>query len=83
MDWMGLLTAQGGWAFAVALSGTVARLVLKGELVLKREYEGVVKRADIATAEAKQAVERQATLSEQTISSQSELIKHLRGEGGK
>jgi hypothetical protein len=81
MDWQQLLTAQGGWGFAVLISGTVARLVLKGDLVLKREYEGVVKRADVATIEAKEAVHQQGSLSAQTIATQAELIKHLRKEG--
>lgn len=80
MDWQSLLTAQGGWAFSVMMAAGIARLVLKGELVLKREFTALLARADDATAKAEAAVERQAALSEQTIASQSELIKHLRGE---
>jgi hypothetical protein len=80
MDWQSLLTAQGGWAMAATLVAVFLRLLLKGDFVLRREYEDVVKRADSATLDAKEAVKQQAAASEQTIATQAELIKHLRKE---
>lgn len=81
MDWQQLLTAQGGWAFSAVFAGAIARLVLKGELILRREFDRIVKEADKATTLADEAVKRQSVLSDQTISTQAELIKHLRKEG--
>jgi hypothetical protein len=78
MDWQTLLTDQTGWAVAAALVGAFLRSLMRGDLVLKREYDGVLERANTATEEAKELVRRQGELSERTISSQADLIKSLR-----
>lgn len=71
-----------GWVAAAASWVELARRLLKGDLVLKSQYELVVEDATKATDKADKAVDRQAALSEQTIASQAEVIKTLR-EGSK
>lgn len=82
MEWSEFLREDMGWAACIGLAAEVARRVFKGDLVLGREYKGVVEEANKAVEKADKAVERQASLSEQTIASQAEVIKALR-EGAK
>jgi hypothetical protein len=80
MNWTEFMTGQAGWGAAAALVAEFLRRLLKGDIVLRREYESVITKADTATEKAEAAVERQAKLSEQTIAAQAELIKQHRQE---
>lgn len=80
MDWMQIANTVGGWGVSVGLVTEFLRRLLRGDFILKREYDDVVSRASKATTIAEESVKRQGLLSEQTITTQAELIKHLRKE---
>lgn len=70
MNWESFLRGDMGWAATVGLAVELARRVLKGDLVLKREYNEVVTKADTAIAKADRLVDEANAQAVKTIEAQ-------------
>lgn len=59
MDWLQIARDGGGWLVAVAMATAFARALLKGDLVLGREYQYIVKTLDETSEKAEQLAQEQ------------------------
>lgn len=82
MDWTTFIFREGGWGASATLVAAFFRLLLKGELVLKREFDAVVTQSAHYMEEAKARSIEGAVASKETISIQRELINHLKSKEG-
>jgi hypothetical protein len=84
MDWSKLLSDGGGWLVSTALVAEFLRRLMKGDIVLGREYDRVVthdvetsERVERITAEQAAAAKEQAASHTQIINQQAVLIASL------
>ena len=83
MDLSQFLRGDMGWAAFVALAAEVARRVLKGDLVLRREYTGALETAAKAVLRADALVDESNEQAAKTIEAQAKVIEvyEQRGQG--
>jgi hypothetical protein len=86
MDWSQIINNQGGWVFSIAMAAEGLRRLLKGDVVLGREYNRTVTAAELATQKAETlALEIKNDSKEQsnqylsTIQAQRDLLLKLSG----
>lgn len=83
MDWTQFLRGEMGWASTAALAVELGRRVLKGDLVLKREYTGALDVAAKAVERADKLVDEANDQAAKTIEAQAKVIEvyEQRGTG--
>ena len=59
MEWTTFATDSSGWTVAIVLSTLVMRAILRGDLVIGREYDRLSKELDRTSAKAETLAEEQ------------------------
>lgn len=83
MDWTQFLRGDMGWAASVGMAVYIAKLIISGQLILKREFEELKARSDKAISVNEESVKKQAETAEKVITTQAALIDALKERDGK
>lgn len=81
MTWFDALRDGGGMLLSAGLVATFLKLLLDGQIVLKREWDRLVAQTDELLKENKQHVIDFQEQTDRTIEAQSQLIESLRKGG--
>ena len=81
MDWSSFLRGEAGWAVVATGAAEFLRRLMKGDFVLRREYEAVVETAKVAVAKADKAVDDANENAQKTIAAQAQVIETLQKGG--